>query len=131
MTNAFIYMNVPHSEHVSPSYFGESVGHYDGDELVVDTVGFNDKTLLDDRYNLPHSTELHVVERFRLINDGKGLEVNFTVDDPGAFNAPWSAMVRYQHARAPGTLFEEPCAENNYENLSNYVRNPIATKAGF
>jgi hypothetical protein len=58
-----IYMNVPHSEHLTPSYYGESVGHYEGDELVVDTAGFNDKTFVDDRYNVPHTTQLHVVER--------------------------------------------------------------------
>jgi hypothetical protein len=99
-----IYMNAPHSEHLTPSYYGESVGHYEGDDLVVDTVGFNDKTLVDDRYNLPHTTELHVVERLKLINDGKGLEVDFTVDDPGAFNAPWSGIVRYRHPGAPRPL---------------------------
>jgi len=97
-----IYMNVPHSEHLTPSYHGESVGRYERDELVVDTVGFNDKTFLDDRYSLPHTTQLHVIERFRPIQDGKMLEADFTVDDPGAFNAPWSGIVRYRHPGARG-----------------------------
>ena len=126
-----IYMDMPHSVHPSPSWYGESVGHYDGDELVVDTVGFNDRTFLDDHYDLPHTIELHVIERFKLMNEGKMLQVSFTVEDPGAFDAPWSAIVRYQRARAPATLFEEPCAENNLENLSNYVHSPIATRADF
>ncbi len=126
-----IYMDVPHSAHPAPSWYGESVGHFDGDELVVDTVGLNDRTFVDDRYSVPHTTQLHVIERFKLTDEGRTLQVSFTVDDPGAFNAPWSAMVRYQHARAQATLFEEPCAENNNENLSSFVHSPVATKADF
>ena len=124
-------MDVPHSAHPAPSWYGESVGHFDGDELVVDTAGFNDRTFVDDRYSVPHTTQLHVIERFKLMDEGRLLQVSFTVEDPGAFNAPWSAMVRYQHARAAATLFEEPCAENNNDNLSSFVRSPIATKADF
>jgi hypothetical protein len=126
-----IYLDVPHSEHPSPSWYGESVGRYEGDELVVDTIGFNDRTFLDDHYNLPHTTQLHVIERFKLVNGGNALQVNFTVDDPGAFNAPWSAIVRYQHARAPVTLVEEPCAENNTGHPGNFFQVPAATKADF
>jgi hypothetical protein len=126
-----IYMDVPHSAHPSPSWYGESVGHFDGDELVVDTVGFNDRTFVDDRYSVPHTTQLHVIERFKLMDEGRILQVSFTVEDPGAFNAPWSAVVRYQHARAAATLFEEPCAENNNENMSSFVHSPVATKADF
>lgn len=125
-----IYMDVPHSAHPQPSWYGESVGRYDGDELVVDTIGFNDRTFVDDRYSVPHTTQLHVIERFRMTDNGI-LQVIFTVDDPGAFNAPWSGMVRYQHQRQPATLFEEPCAENNLANLANFVRNPVAARADF
>jgi hypothetical protein len=80
-----VAMNVQRSEHLT---LGESVDHYHGDELVVDTIGFSDKTLLDDSYSVPHTTQLHVIERFELIDDGKTLEVNLTVDDPGVFNLP-------------------------------------------
>ena len=82
-------MNVPHSANPKPSWYGESVGHYEGDTLVVDTVGFNDKTFVDS-YRTPHTDKLHVVERFRLIDGGNTLEVAFTVDDPGTFYQPWS-----------------------------------------
>jgi hypothetical protein len=125
-----VYMNVPHSAHPTSSWYGESVGHYEGDELIVDSIGFNDRTFLDDHYNVPHTTQLHVVERFRLIDGGKTLEVNFTVDDPGTFNAPWSAIVRYRHGRTPERLTEEPCAENNF-HLLEYVHPPMATKPDF
>ena len=124
-----VYLNVPHSTNPKPSWYGESVGRYEGDELVIDTIGFNDKTFLDDSYNLPHSTQLHVTERFKLIEDGKMLEVNFTVEDPGAFNAPWSGIVRYR--RQPQRLSEQPCAENNFDHVGDRYNMPIATKPDF
>ncbi len=65
-----IYLDVPHSANPKPSWFGESVGHYEGDTLVVDTIGMNDKTYLDN-FRTPHSEKLHVVERFKMIDDGK------------------------------------------------------------
>lgn len=126
-----IYMNVPHSAHPNASYHGESVGHFQGDELIVDTIGFNDKTFLDDRYNVPHTTQLHVVERFRMIDDGKGLEVNFTVDDPGAFNAPWSGAVRYRHPAQPQPLQEDSCAEQTAAGFGENFPVPVAGKPDF
>ena len=126
-----IYMNVPHSGHVTASYYGESVGHYDGDELIVDTIGFNDKTFVDDRYNVPHTTQLHVVERIKLMDDGKGLEVNFTVDDPGAFNAPWSGIVRYRHPAQPRRLEEDSCAEQTAAGFGQNFPVPVAGKPDF
>jgi hypothetical protein len=90
-----IYLNVPHSEHVKPSWYGESVGHYEGDELVVDTIGLSDRTFVDN-YRTPHTDQMHVVERFKMVEDGKTLQVSVTVDDPGAFNMPWSAMQRWR-----------------------------------
>lgn len=126
-----VYMNVPHSAQPPLSWYGESVGHYEGDELVVDTIGLNDKTVLDSHYDVPHSTQLHVVERFRLTGGGRVLEVNFTVEDSGAFNAPWSAIVRYRPDSNRETLTEEPCAENNNENLSSFVHSPVASRSDF
>ena len=124
-------MNVPHSGHPTASYYGESVGHYERDELIVDTIGFNDKTFLDDRYNVPHTTQLHVVERFKLIDDGKGLEVNFTVGDPGAFNAPWSGIVRYRHTAQPQRLEEDSCAEQTAAGFGENFPVPVAGKPDF
>ena len=106
-----IALNRPHSPNPKPSWYGESVGHYEGgDTLVVDTIGMNDKSFVDS-YRTPHTTQIHVVERFKLVEAGKVLEVNFTVDDPGAFNMPWSASKRWK--RAQGMLAEESCSENN------------------
>jgi hypothetical protein len=112
-----IYMNVPHSPKVIPSWFGESVGHYEGDTLVVDTIGLTSKAPTD-YYLTPHTDKLHVVERYHVIEGGKTLEVNATVDDPGAFNMPWSASQKYKaenipRRAAPGERwYETVCAES-------------------
>ncbi len=107
-----VYLNVPHRTNPKPSWYGESVGHYEnGDTLVVDTIGQNDRTFVDN-YRTPHTTQLHVVERFRLINGGRTIEVNVHVEDPGAFTTPWDAVQRYR--RTDGSPLEEMvCAENN------------------
>jgi hypothetical protein len=117
-----IYLNVPHSAHPEPSWNGESVGHYEGDELVVDTIGFNDKTFVDN-YRTPHTGQMHVIERFRLIEGGKILQDRLTVEDPGAFNMKWSAAQRWQRSNR-GPLEEISCAENN-EAFYNYDVRPI------
>src|SRR5207302_10111358 len=86
-----VYLNQPHSARVKPSWFGESVGRYEGDTLVVDTVGMNDKTYVDS-YRTPHTDKLHVVQRFRMIDGGKTMEAQLHVEDPGAFTTPWHAI---------------------------------------
>ena len=117
-----IYLNVPHSRNPKPSWYGESVGHYEGDELVVDTIGLNDKTFVDN-YRTPHTDQIHVVERFKIIEDGKTLQAIVTVDDPGAFNMPWTAIQRWRRV-ADRPLSELICAENNL-NFFNYAVVPI------
>ena len=111
-----IYMDVPHSASLKPSWYGESVGHYEGDTLVVDTIGLNEKTVVD-VYRTPHTEKLHVVERWRLIDGGKMLQAIFTVEDPDAFYEPWSGMRRYR--RVTQEPYEKICAENN-TNLFDY-----------
>ena len=121
-----IPLDVPHSASPKPSWYGESVGHYEGDTLVVDTIGLNDKTFVD-AYRTPHTEKLHVAERWRLIDNGQRLEVRMTIDDPDTFNQPWQAMRRYQ--RTTKALTEEICAENN-RNLFDYGT-PEADKPDF
>jgi hypothetical protein len=107
-----VFLNVPHSAHPKISPYGESIGHYEGgDTLVVDTIGLSDDTYIDN-YRTPHTTKLHVVERFRLTDEGKTLQVTIHVEDPGAFNVPWSARQTYQRTRT-GAMEEAVCAENN------------------
>jgi len=105
-----VYLNQPHTPNLKSSWFGESVGHYEGDTLVVDTIGENDRTYTD-RFFTPHSDRIHVVERYKASADRKTMQVRLTVEDPETFTTPWSAQVTY---KADTTPYEETiCAENN------------------
>ena len=120
-----IYMNEQHPAKVVPSWFGHSVGHYEnGDTLVIDTVGLNTRTFVD-QFRTPHSEQLHVVERYRIIEGGKALEAIATVDDPGAFTSAWRGMQRYRRVEQ-GPMTENICAENN-EGFFERAVDPIPT----
>jgi hypothetical protein len=132
-----VRLNQSHPAKVTPSLHGDSVGHYEGDTLVIDTIGVKlGPYRAIDRFGTPYSPALHVVERYRLINyettkaalalaekewprsggavdpnyRGKGLQLEFTVEDPGVFTMPWSATITYGRAAAPWE--ERVCAEN-------------------
>lgn len=92
-----VYMDepLPNADDIDPSYMGESVGRWEGDTLVIETSGFNDKTVLD-RVGMPHSSAMRVTERVRLIDGGKRLEDRVTIDDPETFTAPWVARVVFE-----------------------------------
>ena len=109
-----IYLDIPHSPNPKPSWFGESVGHYENGELVIDTIGFLDKHVFDfvDNWRTPHTKDMHVVEHWKLINGGNGLQATVTVDDPGTFNQPWSGTAQWRKVNQ-GTMLETICAENN------------------
>jgi hypothetical protein len=118
-----VHLNVPHSPNPKPSWYGESVGHYEnGDTLVVDTIGLNDKTYVD-LYLTPHTERLHVIERFKLAADGKRLELTISVEDEGAFNMPWSARQTYNQEPQP-KMEEAICAENNVDVFNQGYRPP-------
>jgi hypothetical protein len=120
-----IYLDVPHSANPRPSWYGESVGRYEGDALVIDTIAQDTRTVLDP-YRTPHSEKLHVVERWRMVNGGQMLEAVFTVEDPDAFYEPWSGMRRYR--RVQGRLDEEVCAENT-QHFNFQI--PVSAKSDF
>ena len=144
-----VRLNRQHPAQITPSWYGDSVGHYEGDTLVVDTVGFKLGPAPNvDMYGSPFSQALHVVERYRLIDyqaakaaqernirdagpvateqaaaidesyRGKGLQIQFTVEDKNIFNTPWSAAATYR--RAAGWV-ENVCAENTNEYYNNGV----------
>jgi len=154
-----IPLNASHPENLTPSWQGHSVGWYEGDTLVIDTVGIKVAPFSTvDAFGTPHSKSLHVVERYRLI-DGeaaaeaqrklgganapgpvtgfygrgiidpdrakRGLQVEFTVEDPGVFTTPWSGRVTYR--RVIGDWPEAICAENIHEYY--YNRNSDAPQA--
>jgi hypothetical protein len=99
-----VYLNVPHSKNPAPSWNGESVGHYEGDTLVVDTIGQTTKSFVD-LYRTPHSDKLHVIERFRMTDNGAKLQLEMTIDDPVAFVKPWKGTRTWTKITAlPTTL---------------------------
>jgi len=126
-----VYLDVPHSSNPRLSWYGESVGHYEnGDTLVVDTIGLNEKTFVDN-YRTPHTAQLHVVERFRLVDNGQAIEVSVHVDDPGTFTQSWDAIQRYRRVDR-GPMMESPCADNNAAIVSrDYEPIPQADKPDF
>src|SRR6266550_5409923 len=137
-----IRMNAQHPANVTPSWYGDSVGHYEGDTLVIDTVGIKvGPFAMLDMFGTPFTEALHVIERYRLLDyeavkewnergqseyrrgersdpgfvrnpgyKGKGLELQFTVQDADVFTMPWSARIIYQ--RPLGDWPEMICAEN-------------------
>ena len=135
-----VRMNEPHPAQVTPSWYGDSVGHYEGDTLVIDTVGVKiGPFAMMDMYGTPYSPALHVVERYRLLDyeaakeaeergqkglsrygrdpgltrnpdyKGKGLQLEFTVEDDGVLTQPWSASISYR--RPLGDWPEMACAK--------------------
>jgi hypothetical protein len=105
-----IYLDVPHSKTPKPSWYGESVGHYEGDTLVVDTIGQNTQTYVDN-YRTPHSEKLHVTERFHLTNGGKNLQAEISLEDPATFKQPIK-MVQTWRQVSQGPMSESSCAES-------------------
>jgi hypothetical protein len=94
-----IYLDQPHSRDLKPSWYGESIGHYEGDTLVVDTVGIDTRTWVDG-FGTPHTDKLHVIERFHLDAGGEVLEANVHVEDAGAFTTPWDGTQRFRQYEA-------------------------------
>src|SRR5499427_3520320 len=157
-----VRLNQPHPARVTPSWYGDSVGHYEGDTLVIDTVGVKiGPFAMVDMYGTPHTEALHVVERYRLLGyeaakeaeergqkelvririadpgfaanpgyKGKGLQLDFTVEDDGVFTRPWSAAITYR--RPLGEWPEMVCAENPHGYYpGKYAAVPTAEKPDF
>ena len=123
----YVWLNVGHSANPKRSWYGESVGHYEGDTLVVDTIGQNARTVVD-AFGTPHTEQLHVVERFQPFATpfGKGLFITVEVVDPGTFTAPWKGTLEYRQDKSVTDTDEVVCAENNrtFEQNATFGRIP-------
>jgi hypothetical protein len=149
-----VLLNRSHPAHVTPSWYGDSVGHYEGDTLVIDTVGFKvGRYSMVDWYGTPHTEALHVVERYRLLDpaaakegfdrdakqhnvamgkpnpEGKYLQLRFTVEDKGVFTTPWTATMTYRIS--PNEWDEQACAENIQWYSGKEADVPRANKPDF
>ena len=99
----------PHSTDLGPTWMGDSIGTWQGDTLVVETTGFNDKSWID-RVGHPHSEDLRVVERFRRV-DQNTLQVDLTIEDPKAYTKPWGGQLTFQ-LRPNWNITELICEDN-------------------
>jgi hypothetical protein len=107
-----IYMDGrPHPQNLVPSYYGHSTGRWEGDTLIVDTVGFNENFWLD-RYGFPSTEKLHLTERFTR-TDSNTIKYEVTIDDSGAYTGPWTSGF-FLFWDAGQELFEYICQENNF-----------------
>ena len=103
-----------HPKNLEPLWYGDSIGQWDGDTLVVDTVGFNDRFWFD-MAGHPHTTQLHVVERYHRRDYGN-MDIKVTIDDPGAYSKPWVSN-RVATLETQIDLSEYVCNENNSDAL--------------
>ena len=118
-----IFMNAKHPEDPDPTWFGHSVGHWEGNTLIVDTVGFNDKFWFDYKGH-PHTEKLHTIERYARTDEGH-MAIEVTIDDPGTYTQPFTTIGRA--TLMPGAeILEYICQENNQDlqRLEGPVRGP-------
>lgn len=109
-TYRVIYMDGrSHPEDLKPTYQGHSIGHWEGDTLVVDTVGFNEKMWFDPEGS-PHTDQLHLIEHFTRV-DYDTLKYEVTIDDPGAYTESWDSG--FYMNWSPGESFEFVCQDGN------------------
>jgi len=111
-----VYINGSHPANLLPSWYGHSVGHWEGSALVIDTIGLSDKSLIDST-GTPHSEALHVQVTLRMRSDGKQIEAVFVLEDRLAFRRPW-IYTRHYEKSGSGAVGEYACAENNDHYVS-------------
>ena len=110
----------PSVDDLNPSYFGDSIGHWEGDTLVVDTVGFNEK-FWSFRNGMPHTRFLHLTERYTRV-DMNRIKYEVTVDDPGAYTRPFSGgwYINWQSTNYDGSpngeIHEYFCIDNERDS---------------
>ena len=116
-----VYMDGrPHPKDLEPTWFGHSIGKWDGDTLVVDTVGFNGKTRLD-TLGHPHSDQLHVIQRLTL-KDTDHMNYEVTIDDPKFYTRPWTNTRTYWRMPHGQELIEYSCEENNRDLTEGHLK---------
>jgi len=110
-----------HTKNPDPTWFGESVARWDGDTLIIDTIGFNGKTKID-TIGHPHSDQLHTIERFQR-TDLNHIDYVLTIDDPKTYTKPWDSVRRWT-LRPDWEIMEYSCEENNKSLWEGRIKPP-------
>jgi hypothetical protein len=103
-----VYLKRGHSTKLEPTWLGDSIGHWENDTFVIDTIGFNDQTWLNDQ-GAQHSEDLHLVERIRPISGGQYLEYKVTAEDPKSLAKPYT-YIRY-YKKIDAEIMDDPCED--------------------
>jgi hypothetical protein len=115
-----VAMDRDHPKNLERTWFGDSVGKWDGDTLVIDTMGFNGRTRLD-TIGHPHSDQMHLIEKYRL-TDPDHISYEVTVDDPKTFTKPWTNTRVFPRMPAGSELIEYSCEENNRDFSEGHIK---------
>jgi hypothetical protein len=115
-----VAMDRDHPKDLERTWFGDSVGKWDGDTLVIDTIGFNGRTRLD-TIGHPHSDQMHLIERYKL-TDPDHISYEVTVDDPKTFTKPWTNVRVFPRMPAGSELIEYSCEENNRDFTEGHIK---------
>jgi hypothetical protein len=111
MYRQFFVDGSDHPKDLKPTFYGDSRAHWDGENLVVDTIGFNDISWMDTLH--PHTTQMHLTESFHRKDFGD-LEINIKIEDPGTFTKPWT-ITRQTTLETKMEMTEYVCNENNQD----------------
>ena len=115
-----VAMGRDHPKPLDATWFGDSVGKWDGDTLVIDTIGFNGKTRLDTAGH-PHSDQMHIVERLKL-TDADHIAYEVTVEDPKMYSKPWKNVRTFWRMTPGQELIEYSCEENNRDFTEGHIK---------
>lgn len=110
----------PSAKDLMPTWFGHSIGRYEKDALIVDTVGFNGKTRLD-TLGHPHSDQVHVIQRFEF-TDPDHLAYEVTIDDPKTYTRPWKNTRVFTRMKPGEEIIEYSCEENNRDFTEGHIK---------
>ncbi|HEY7333672.1 MAG TPA: hypothetical protein VH639_02230 [Bryobacteraceae bacterium] len=114
------YVDRDHPKDLDPTWFGNSVAHFDGDTLVVDTIGFNGRTRLD-TIGHPHSDQMHVIERYKY-TDPDHIAYEVTINDPKYYTRPWTNTRTFWRLPPGQELIEYSCEENNRDFTEGHIK---------
>ena len=123
-----VRLNSKHPDDPDPTWWGDSIGSYEnGDTLVVDTIGVNDKTWLDE-FGRPHTEQMHLIERYRRA-DAETLELDATIDDPGAYTKPFKAHRTFRLSSLPFMQTPWVCSVRENQKFYNESAEPATAPA--